>query len=93
MFCGPMEVERNILLCSGKSRGQDIEVVDVLRWSISETCINTRKCIPLWATQGMRYQRHHSAWTETTSDDDEQFALDAAETILKAEAQSLQDRY
>ena len=39
MICGPMEVERKILRCSGKSRCDTIEVADVLQWSISETCI------------------------------------------------------
>ncbi|KAL2046481.1 hypothetical protein ABVK25_011836 [Lepraria finkii] len=31
MFCGPMEVERKIIHCSGKNRGDAIEVADVLQ--------------------------------------------------------------
>lgn len=30
MFYGPMEVERKIIHCSGKTRGDTIEVADVL---------------------------------------------------------------
>lgn len=93
MFCGPTEVERKILRCSGKTRSDNIEVADVLRWTISETCISTKRCIPLWATQGMRYQRRHIAWSESPSDGGNGFALDIAKSLLEAEAQSLQDRY
>ncbi len=93
MFCGPMEVERKILHCCGKTRCDTIEVVDVLQWSISETCINTRKCIPLWATQGMRHQRRHIAGSESSNGGGRGAALDIAKSLLEAEAQSLQDRY
>lgn len=93
MFCGPMEVERKILHCSGKSPSDTIEVADVLQWSISETCINTKKCIPLWATQGVRHQRRHIAWLESSNGRGEGAALDIAKSLLEAEAQNLQDRY
>ncbi|KAI9820813.1 MAG: hypothetical protein M1826_000838 [Phylliscum demangeonii] len=93
MFCGPMEVECKILQCSGKTPSDIIEVADVLQWSISETCKSTRKCIPLWATQGLRSQRHHIAWSEFSNKRGEGFALDRAQSLLEDEAQSLQDRY
>jgi len=31
MFCGPMEVERKIIHCSGKTQRDAIEVADVLQ--------------------------------------------------------------
>ena len=93
MFCGPVEVERKILRCSGKSRYKDIVVSDVLEWSILETCIHTKKCIPLWATQGMRYQRRHVAWAESSASGGEHSALEMAESLLEVEAQSLRHRY
>ena len=93
MFCGPMEVERKILHCSGKTPCDTIEVADVLQWSISETCINTKKCIPLWATQGIRHQRRHIAYSESSNDRGKGATLEIAKLLLEAEAQTLQDRY
>lgn len=93
MFCGPMEIERKVLHCSGKSRCDTIEVADVLQWSISETCIHTKKCIPLWATQGIRYQRRHIAWAESSAGGGEDTALEIAKILLEVEAQSLENRY
>ena len=88
-----MEVERKILHCSGKNPSDIIEVADVLQWSISETYINTKKCIPLWATQGIRYQRRHIAWSESSTGGGKGAALKIAKSLLEAEAQTLQDRY
>jgi hypothetical protein len=93
MFCGPMEVERKILHCSGKTRCDTIEVADVLQWSISETSLHTKKCIPLWATQGFRYQRRHAVWSEYPKDGANNAAREIAESLLETEAQTLQDRY
>ncbi len=79
MFCGPAEVERKILELRGKVTtkatsavaaeatterdGSAIEVIDVLKWSISETFAHTRQCMPLWAMQGLRFIRHQGAWS------------------------------
>ena len=93
MFCGPLDVERKILECCGKSQGQIIEVADVLKWSISETCNSTKKCIPLWGTQGIRHLRHHIARSELSNSDDTAAASEVAKALLEAEAQSLEDRY
>lgn len=92
MFYGPIEVERSIIKCCGKSIGDPIDVSDVLRWSIQETCIHTKNCIPLWATQGTRYQRRNMAWSNST-DDTETFFKRLAESSLEPEAQSLKARY
>jgi hypothetical protein len=91
MFCAPMEIERSILSCSGKGHSETIEVSDVIRWTISETCMSIRKCVPLWATQGMRYQHRHVAWSKTPSDGG--LALEEAESLLEPESQTLQQRY
>lgn len=91
MICAPMEVERKILHCSGKSPGDTIKIADVLQWSISETCIHTKKCIPLWATQGLRYQRRHVVKSLINGAKD--IALKMANLLLEDEAQTLQDRY
>ena len=93
MFCGSLEVERKILHCSGKTRYEDIMVSDVLQWSILETCIHTKKCIPLWATQGMRYQHRHIAWAKSSAGGGKGSTLEMAKSLLEVEAQSLQDRH
>ncbi|KAI9652878.1 MAG: hypothetical protein M1829_001367 [Trizodia sp. TS-e1964] len=91
MFCGSMEIQQKILEYSGKSRFDALDVADVLFWCISETCMNTRRCVPLWATQGMRYQRRHLAWSDPPADGG--LSLDKAMSVLEPEAQSLEERY
>lgn len=93
MFCGPMEVEHKILRCSGKSDCSKIEVADVLKWSIAQTCIHTKRCVPLWATQGIRYQRRHIAWSDYSSNCCEESALKIARSLLEPEAQTIESRY
>lgn len=93
MFCGPMEVELKILRCSGKPECSNIEVADVLQWSIAQTCIQTKRCVPLWATQGIRYQRRHIAWSDYSSNCGKESALKIAKSLLEPEAQTVEDRY
>ncbi|KAH0566189.1 hypothetical protein GP486_000421 [Trichoglossum hirsutum] len=93
MFCGPAEVERKILQSSGKARGDIIDVFDVLKWSILETCTHTRRCIPLWATQGLRYQRCHSAWSRLSNGKNKEISNHLAEPLLEPEAKSIVERY
>lgn len=93
MFCAPMEVEHKILERSKKTSANTIEVADVLLWSIRETYINTKKCVPLWATQGMRYQYRHAVMSECPEIERGGAILNMAESLLEAEAQTLQDRY
>ncbi|KAI9803787.1 MAG: hypothetical protein M1825_001667 [Sarcosagium campestre] len=87
MFCGPMEVERKMLELSGKTNADDLGVADVLKWSMSETCVNLKRCIPLWATQGVRHQRHRTYWSEASHSPED------ARSLLETEAQSLEERY
>lgn len=93
VFCGPLDVERKILACCGKSQDDTIEVADVLKWSISETWISTKKFIPLWGTQGIRHLRHRIARSESSNSDDAIAALKTAKALLEPEAQSLEHRY
>lgn len=93
MFCGPPEVERKILDCCGKAPEDGIEIADVLQWSIRETCANSKRCIPLWATQGMRYLRRSVVWSGSSNDRGSGALLKSAKSLLEVEAQSLQDRY
>ncbi|PQE15350.1 very large low complexity protein [Rutstroemia sp. NJR-2017a WRK4] len=86
VLCSSMEVQRKILEYSGKNRGS-INVVDVLAWCIAESCANTRKSIPLWATQGLRHQNRQTKCSESA------MTPELVESLLEPEAQSLQQRY
>ncbi|ESZ91788.1 hypothetical protein SBOR_7826 [Sclerotinia borealis F-4128] len=86
VLCSSMEVQRKILECSGRTKG-DIEIVDVLRWSVRESCTHTNKMIPLWAIQGMRHQNRRLVFTGSST------IKDRVERILEPEAQTLQQRY
>lgn len=41
-----------------------IDVSDVLNWAISETWIDIRRSMALWATQGQRFERQKGIWDE-----------------------------
>ena len=93
MFCAPMEVERAIIKCTSKTEGDMIEVEDVLKWSMLCTCTNIQRSVPLWATQGLRYQRHAVARSEPACDESGGFTSRAASLLLEDDAQSLASRY
>ncbi|RPA82431.1 hypothetical protein BJ508DRAFT_414084 [Ascobolus immersus RN42] len=71
MFCAPEQIRRKILECRNPQTPHNaaIEVVDVLRWSIYETCAHTKKSIPLWATQGERFHRQAECYSTRTGED------------------------
>jgi hypothetical protein len=87
VFCGSVEVQLKILQSNGKDIGDVIVVADVLSWCIQNTWTQTRKSIPLWATQGVRHYRRRVACSTPSG-------LPAIpESILEEEAQSLEQRY
>lgn len=64
-----------------------IELIDVLCWCITETWIDLKKGMPLWAVQGARFlsQEHLMSGANTTREQ--------AAKFLEPEAQSLEARY
>lgn len=87
IFCAPPEIHQKILKCASKPPTAPVEVSDVLKWSMQETCANTRKLVPIWAKQGISYQRRHVAWQN--SRDTGQLKL----AMLEPEAQTLEERF
>jgi hypothetical protein len=81
VFCIPEEIQIKILQCTSKSCGTEIEVSDLLAWAIVETWADMRRNIPLWATQGHRYEDHKDRLkgAETT--------VEQAKAFLETEAQ------
>ncbi|KAF2653745.1 hypothetical protein K491DRAFT_780118 [Lophiostoma macrostomum CBS 122681] len=87
IFCIPEEIQNKILERTAKRNSADIDVSDVLTWTIAETWADMRRSVPLWATQGVRYETHkdHLNGAETT--------VEQAKEFLEKEAQTLEDRY
>ena len=69
MFFAPPEVNNQILLAASKARGAEVDTADVVRWAIAETCASTRSSVPLWASQGLHYQKAQSAWLNSSTAD------------------------
>ncbi|KAB5554451.1 hypothetical protein GE09DRAFT_1173514 [Coniochaeta sp. 2T2.1] len=93
VFCVPEEIRMKILGVTGKPENSDIEVSDVLMWSIHETYSDLRKCMPLWAAQGMRYERQSLIWAKSIGTDGITLSTEKAEKFLEQEALSLEERY
>lgn len=87
LFCGPPEIHQKILQLSEKTSNDPIEVRDVLLWSISETCINARKLLPIWAKQGIGYQKRLEAW------DNIEVLKEFPPNLLEKEAKTLEEHY
>src|SRR5437588_10731210 len=66
MFFAPGEVDRRIRsLCpNGRAPGDDIHVIDVLRWAMDETCEDVRHHLPFWAQQGLDHHKRFAAYED-----------------------------
>ncbi|KAL5423808.1 hypothetical protein PMIN04_003610 [Paraphaeosphaeria minitans] len=87
VFCVPEEIQGRILECTSKAAATDINVSDVLAWTIKESCVNLSRCTPLWASQGQRYEKHKHLRRGVATTREE------AEGFLEDEAQTLENRY
>ncbi|KAK5691400.1 hypothetical protein LTR97_011393 [Elasticomyces elasticus] len=83
VFCVPPEIKARIATCTTKPLSSRVVVADIIRWTISETLVDMRRCMPLWATQGVRFVRQNALWQKGQS------GLE----FLEDEAQSLEARY
>lgn len=87
MFCGPPEIDRKIAKIAQANNRETIEVRDVLYWCMEETCINARKLLPIWAKQGIGYQKHLNAWNDIG--EGKRFP----NGLLEKESKTLQEHY
>lgn len=94
MFCVTEEIEHKIMkLKEGSSHaGSRVTVSDILKWAISETMDDTKRCIPLWVTQGLRFDEHSRLWRQR-GDFSVTHARGWAKSFLEDEAKSLEQRY
>ncbi|KAJ5117788.1 hypothetical protein N7448_011420 [Penicillium atrosanguineum] len=93
VFCVPEEVKSNILALSGKDKNSQITVSDVLLWAISETWIDSRHSIPLWAVQGTRFERQRELWQAYHQNGCLDLTPRQAQEFLEPECQTLEQRY
>ncbi|KAF7971941.1 hypothetical protein HWV62_19393 [Athelia sp. TMB] len=62
MFFASLEVHDKILECALKRPGAKVETVDILRWSMKQTCKEIQHNGPLWADQGYDHDRRSRMW-------------------------------
>ncbi|KAI0066738.1 hypothetical protein BV25DRAFT_1972593 [Artomyces pyxidatus] len=64
MFFAPLEVDRQIREASPMQAGDRIKVIDILRWTIHETCADIQHHLPQWDMQGHDFARRQTAYAE-----------------------------
>ncbi|TVY36417.1 hypothetical protein LSUB1_G007938, partial [Lachnellula subtilissima] len=93
VFCVPEEIKTKILERTSKPNDANIELSDVLIWAISETCVDIRRSMPLWAAQGRRFEQQREIWAEARTDNGITLSKAQAEKFLEDESQTLNARY
>lgn len=93
VFCVSEEIQNKIRAAEQSDVGSPISVSDVLSWSITETCNEIRRSMPLWATQGERFVRHNKLWQAFSNQEWTTLSKSHAEQFLEEEAQSIEYRY
>jgi len=92
VFCVPVDVEEK--MTTQLIRNNDpLHVEHVLDWTISQTCEDLQRSMPLWATQGLRFEQHEKQWTAGSEDGRLALSVIQAEALLEDEAQSVESRY
>ncbi|KAL2821232.1 hypothetical protein BJX63DRAFT_427905 [Aspergillus granulosus] len=93
VFCAPSEIQDKILSVTGKTNEAHIQVSDVLRWAVSETWLDLRRSIPLWAIQGERFAYQRTIWYDASPNGEITMSVAKAQRFLEPESQSLESRY
>jgi hypothetical protein len=87
VFCIPEEIQTKISECTSAKSASNIQLSDVLVWAISETWADMRRSMPLWATQGRRFESHKHLLNGVNT------SRAQAKQFLEDEAQSIEHRY
>ncbi|KAE9977309.1 hypothetical protein EG327_007776 [Venturia inaequalis] len=83
MLCAPHEIHRKIIERAGRPTSDNVTVEDVLLWTMSNTHDYTRKGVPLWCIQAMRFQKREIVWHGAGQPD----------AVLEPEAKPLSEWY
>jgi hypothetical protein len=92
MFFAPGEVDRRIrnLIPSDRGCCRRIQVLDILRWAMYESCEDIRHHLPHWAQQGFDHHQRFSAYKRHGSTGDLDFLRDS---WLQPESRTLEQMY
>ncbi len=92
MFFAPGEVDRRIrsLVPSGMASDGGIRVLDVLRWTMHETCEDIRHRLPYWAQQGLDHHKRFAAHKEYCTTGNSEVLRNA---WLQPESRTLEEMY
>ncbi|RDW87962.1 hypothetical protein BP5796_03656 [Coleophoma crateriformis] len=93
VFCIPDEIRNKILQLKEIVDRSLIEVSDVLSWCISETFVDHRRSMPLWAMQGHRFISQRKVWEAAHRNDCIVLSNEMAKQFLEEESHSLNHRY
>lgn len=93
VFCVPTEIRTKIIHVTGNTQDSEITISDILAWVMSETNVDLRRTIPIWATQGRCFVRQKKLWEEAQADDGLCMDQNSAEKFLEDEAKSIATRY
>ncbi|KAF8554288.1 hypothetical protein OG21DRAFT_1497164 [Imleria badia] len=63
MFFAPLEIDRRIRAVASKGPSDVIDTLDILQWTIRETCDDIQQRVSQWAQQGMSHQARYNAWS------------------------------
>ncbi|KAI3390839.1 hypothetical protein diail_8557 [Diaporthe ilicicola] len=94
VFCVPQEIKNKIIQLNNDNVRDysKVTVSDVVKWAISETTDDTRKSIPLWITQALRFGKHSELWRQYSAGPVEDLTR-WSKDFREDEAQSLEQRY
>ena len=94
MFLAPPEVHQSILEVVKRGHGTNLDVSDVIEWSLEQSCLNIEQCQPLHVMQGLshyeRLDKMEKFRIEYTSSSVAQQTID---NFREEEQQSLSDLY
>ena len=57
MFVAPPEVHQSIVESAGEGLNRELSGLDVIAWSLEQSCSNIERCQPLRITQGLLYHQ------------------------------------
>ncbi|EMR61770.1 putative very large low complexity protein [Eutypa lata UCREL1] len=96
VFCVSGEIQNKIrerFPTSESSVDSGIAVSDILAWTITETWLDVKRSMPLWAMQGRRHRRHKAILEQIHNKREAGLTKEEADLFLEDEARSLNARY
>ncbi|KAF7560418.1 hypothetical protein G7046_g3736 [Stylonectria norvegica] len=93
VFCVPEEIRTKITTMKDSIGEQEITIADILAWTMSETSLDLRRTMPMWATQGRNFLRQSALWEDAQTSNGIAMRRELAERFLEDEARTIDSRY